>query len=498
MNIVFEKASNGETTCSADKVRLHSYYNPGKEASRFVEQTHCLFNPKYILVTEPALSYTADFFRKKFPSVILCCIRFTNDFNETNSKWDKTFFCGDACKYSVDLSEQIFNFMGEEGISSCFFTSWKPSEQAFPQTASFAWDEIKKAVMKSRSVLATRSYFASRWSKNSLRNCLFINKTGIIKEGNSPVLICASGPSLLSSIEKIRQYRNRFFLIAVSSALSPLVQNGIIPDLCISTDGGFWAKLHISFSMKEKGIPLAIPGEGSCFGSILENTTAIPLFYGDGISESILKSAELEGMPAKRNGSVSGTAVHFAMTITSGEIFYCGLDLSFSKGYAHTGPNELEKNDSRFDCRTRTLETRTYGQNMNNGSIEIYRSWFSSCNFNGRVFRLSDNYEYASRLDSIKNCNWDFFLDHTKDWKTKTKPEIKEQAYNFSDCKKLEMMKAAIKKNRNSREWKINAVPLETIVVERSLGLQNENEAIMAVDEKMNAFCKDLLRAIEK
>ena len=60
------------------------------------------------------------------------------------------------------------------------------------------------------------------------------------------------------------------------------------------------------------------------------------------------------------------------------------------------------------------------------------------------------------------------------------------------------MMKAAIKKNRNSREWKINAVPLETIVMERSLGLQNENEAIMAVDEKMNAFCKDLLRAIEK
>lgn len=497
MDIVFEKASNGEQTCSANKVRLHSYYNPAKEASRFVEQLQCPFNPKYILITEPALSYVEPFIREKFPSSVLCCIRFSNSFKETDSRWNKVFYTEEK-NGKEDLAERIFDYMGEEGISSCFFCPWKPSEQAFPEFSEYAWNEIKKAVLKSRSVLATRSYFALRWSKNSLRYCLFAEDLGSIKKGNSPILICASGPSLYSSIEKIKKYRERFFLIAVSSALSPLVSNGIVPDLCLSTDGGYWAKLHISFAMKDRKIPLAIPGEGSCFGSVIENTTTIPLLYGDGISEDILKENGMTGFPARRNGTVSGTAVQLAMEISSGDIFYCGLDLSFSKGYAHAGPNELEKNESTLDNRLRTLETRVYGQNMNSASIEIYRSWFSSSNFNGRVFRLSNDFAYSHKLESMDDCNWDLFCKKTEGWNTKVKPSINELKFSVSKNERIRAIERAIGKNRNSREWMINAVPLETIIMERSKGTRNEEQAKDAVKEKMEKFCDDLLGMVKK
>ena len=138
---------------------------------------------------------------------------------------------------------------------------------------------------------------------------------------------------------------------------------------------------------------------------LLENTEIIPIFYGDGCSEEILKASGYSGHSAFRNGSVSGTAAYFSLSITSGKIFYCGLDLSFSKGFSHTQPNELEKRNSIFDNRTHTSETRNFSSEINTVSINIYKNWFSSNDFFGRIFRLSDNFKYDSELGKIKDVN---------------------------------------------------------------------------------------------
>ena len=258
MDIIFKDTPNGEQACSCNNVRLHSFYNPSKEAERFAETAECQFSPSFILVTEPALSYCVPFLKKRFPNAKLFCIRFTKGFEQSNSKWNKVFYTeSNDGTPNKNLSEEIFSTMGEEGIASCLFLSWKASDQAFPETSNYAWDQIKKAVLKSRSVLGTRNYFATRWTKNALRFSLFTKKTATINKGTSDILICASGPSLYSSISFIKKYRKRFFLVAVSSALTPLIHNGIVPDLCISTDGGYYAKKHISFALNRSNIPLA-------------------------------------------------------------------------------------------------------------------------------------------------------------------------------------------------------------------------------------------------
>mgnify|MGYP004516284809 FL=1 len=84
--------------------------------------------------------------------------------------------------------------MGDEGIASCLFASWKPSEKAFPKQSALAWNEIKAAVLKSRNVLCTRKHFAKRWAKNAVRLSLFAKNIYGIKSGTSPVVVCASGP----------------------------------------------------------------------------------------------------------------------------------------------------------------------------------------------------------------------------------------------------------------------------------------------------------------
>ncbi len=488
--IEFIKAKNNQTSCSADGIMLHSSYDPCKEAERFVQTAPVPFSPKYILLTEPAISYCARYLKEKYPEAKICCIRYVQDFSQYDIEWNKTFYI----KEEAALSEEIFSYMGEEGISACVFLSWKASEKVFKQENSTAWNAIKSAVLKSRSVLATRSYFAKRWTKNTLRFCTFAKNTLEIQKGNLPVVICASGPSLFSSLNKIKENRNKFFLIAVSSALSPLVNRNIIPDMCISTDGGYWAKLHLSFALKKHNIPLALPAEGCCFAENIINTKIIPLFYGDGISEEILKSCGYTKTPAQRNGSVSGTVAQLALNLTTGNIYFCGLDLSPSTGFAHTQPNELEINAARFDTRLLNSETRIAPSCFKNNSLEIYRSWFKNTDFKNRLFRLSDGYPYKNNLGSIIDVDWEKAeIDFEKN-KNGSKIEFIKTTKEFNQDERINTLTKIIFERCKSEEWKKEAFTAEWISFNRS----NDESKRKELELKMNSFEKDILKSLGK
>lgn len=495
MSITFTKSANGEATCSFNSIRLHSAYNPSREAERFVQNVKCDFNPKYILITGAALSYCAVYFRKYFPSALLCTIQFSEDFKPTEKLWNKTFY---TTQNDIPLSEQIFSYMGEEGVVSCFFTAWQPSEKAFPKEHELAWKQIKMSVLKSRNVLATRSFFAKRWVKNTMKFFIALKNINILKKGSSPIIVCASGPSLKTSLPFLSKYRDRYFLIAVSSALYPLVENNIIPDLCISTDGGYWAKHHLAHALvNNTEIPIALSPESACFSKILQSSKIIPLSYGDGISESFIYDQHTPSMPAYRNGTVSGTAAQFALSATDGNVFFCGLDLAPVNGYAHTQPNELEIFNMKSDNRLHTLETRIYPSTRPSASLNIYRSWFATSNFEGRLFRLSDNYKYRNKLGAIEDVNWDFFDNNTQD-SSNSKPEFYQSEYDRDIKERYIQIKKTIDLNIKKAEWIREAVPADYIVYERSLGMDSEESAAKKVQSDMQTFYKDIMRVFPK
>jgi hypothetical protein len=497
VKIEFQNASDGELFCTAGQFKLHSSYDPSKEARRFVESVRCDFSPLFVLVSEPALSYSAEFLRERFPKASLACIRFCDDFFQSDKKWDKIFYAVQDGKKNKNLSEEIFDFMGDEGISACLFLSWKPSEKPFAGENDFAWSEIKKSVLKSRSVLATRAFFSRRWTKNALRFCLFTKKNISVKKGNVPVVICASGESLEGSIPFVKKFRQRFFLIALSSSLPVLLHHEITPDLCISTDGGFWAKLHLSHLLRTE-IPLALPGEASCFACILEKNPVLPLFYGDGTSEEILRSAGFSGEKALRNGSVSGTAANFALSLTEGEIFFLGLDLSSKSRFPHARPNELDEREAAGDFRFRPAETRIVSSSSGaSASLEIYRSWFSSGDFGRRIFRLSDNFHYDSELKKIRDVNWSDFEKMTE-IRGKNKIEFSEQKNSFDMNERLNFLRDVAAKNMTNPEWIKNALPGEWVILQRCGKKSDEDECMEKIRREMKTFFAEIMRALGK
>lgn len=493
------KASNGQLTCCVNGVHLHSRYDPQKEAARFVDSLRCDFTPSYVLVVEPALSYCTPYLKQRFPKAVLCCIRLSCEFTSSDELWQKVFYVADDGRQNNNLAEQIFEFMGEEGVCSCAFVSWKPSEKAFSWEADFAWRKIREAVQKGMSVLSTRKYFARRWIKNALRLCLFATKTALVEQGDASVVVCASGPSLKDSIPYLSHFRSRFFLVALSSALLPLLSAGVRPDLCVSCDGGYWAKLHLS-CLSQNTIPLSLAAEGSCFAHIIEGNTVVPLIYPDGCSKTILQEMGLAGLEAVRNGTVSGTAVYLALTLTRGDVYFCGLDLAAGKDFVHTQPNALETLASISDYRLSPTETRIVKaslppSNHESSPMQIYRSWFSSHTFPARLFRLGT--QKPPTLGTIEGISWKDFERRTNDFAQKRMPSFKEThsriAADKSERKK--QLAAVVERNRANSEWIQDALTLESTLFKRS-DSEKRAEIAKKIEEEMGLFCNNVLRAL--
>lgn len=400
MSLTFSNAVNGDQICFWNSQALHSTYNPQKEAERFINTIDPQKYPSYIIFLGPALPYCIPYLRKRFPSSQLIAIQFIKDFMYINNSWDYQLIFNNQS----DLSEQLFSIIGEESSSQIEIISWNPGEKIFPKEYKVAINGIKEFLYKSKDVLGTRIFFSKRWFQNTINFFSSVKSICIPNTHNKPVLIVASGPSLEENIESIKHHRDSFYIIALSSSLSVLAYHSLKPDICVSTDGGFWAKEHLKqLSSCFKKIPVAFSPESSIPSFIYKTNPIIPLNYNDGFSSILYKYLNLPSLPATRNGTVSGTALFMARTLSKGPIVYAGLDLSSSKGHQHSQPNNIELLHETTDCKLSNKETRNfYSSIKTKGSLLVYENWFSTLSPSNttNVFRLKpQSYTFINNLN---------------------------------------------------------------------------------------------------
>lgn len=491
MNLVFFNAKNGSPICKKNEIALHSTYNPESEASRFAENANANFIPKLVIVIEPCLSYCFFPLKKKFPNAQFFCIRFDKIFS--NEHWDGFFFVNE--KNENELSEKLFEKFGEETIFSTIFLAWKESESAWQNEMNYAWNEIKKVILKSRDILFTRNHFANRWIVNAFLYCTQAKKFVSIQKGNCPIVITASGASLETALPYLKKNRKKFFLIALSSSLSVLAHANIIPDLCISTDGGFYAKNHLSPMLRlEKKIPLAVNAESAVQNILLSNENFVTLSYGDGIAEKILRALYIPCMHAMRNGSVSGTALFFAQSITDGNIFFAGLDMENKNGVEHARPNENENRDAVFYCKKNSCEQKKVSRIFST-SLSVYRSWFQTQNNLKKVFRISEKNNYRFSLGSIRDVDFNFFENAIENAEKKFPMFTKETSLDFNKRKNL--AKNFLQKMQTTDEWLKDIFPLDYLLYEREIDDEKKLEERKKLFKKNNALTKKLRRLLK-
>ncbi len=381
MQLDFLESKDGSKTFSADGLFYHSSYSPLKEARRFIETYNFVNNPKIVFLIEPGFNYFSDCIKEQFKDCKIACIRFFDHHFDDENTWDYVLRYDGTQK----LSQVLLNTFGEETLLCSALLVWKPAETLFKEKLGSFINEYKEALQASKTLLVTRQFFEQKWLINS---CNFIKYTKrLIKPFDKttlPVVVCASGPSLLSAVKTIKQFEQKLFI-----------------------DGGFWAGEHLKYLKNNPGIPLAASCEAFVPKKILKDNPVCALQYNDSssfISSMILKKAGIKSFEALRNPTVSGTGLLFAKSITTNKVFFCGLDLAQSEGFGHSQPNELEKNNELKDSRISTKETRLSRSRYNASSLQIYRDWFCSLDSKDvqNVLRVIDKNK-QSALGNIKD-----------------------------------------------------------------------------------------------
>ena len=426
--IDFFKAKNQEITASLNGIYLHSSYNPTKEAERFAENLTINSYEKTIIIIEPALSYCASFIKKKYPEITLGAIRLCSEFESFNSELD--FVIDHFNDNNTELIEKLTSLLGEEKLFSTAFIDWPPSIKAFNTIYLNTINSIKESLEKAKTLLITREYFEKKWFINSFNFYSYLKKPQLLKNTiNKSILIIASGPSLKAALPIIKENQNKFFIICLSSAISFCLKNNIKVDLFFSTDGGYWAGEHLK--RLQKNAVIGLTSEAFCPKKILEENKILALHYNDSLINQFLPDTILDKkLQAVRNGTVSGTALLFALNISNKNIYLAGLDMANTKGFQHSQPNEIEYNNELKDFRISTREERSYKSELSEGSLKIYLNWFQNQHFTeNRCFRIIENSK--NNLNSIKDLSILQFEEECK--KIQLAADTSEQINYFQD-----------------------------------------------------------------
>lgn len=229
-------------------IRLHSAYDPVKEAERNVSG-FTIGRASVILVSGLALGYHVNCLAEKYVDCEILVLEKDPEVVEICKKNNPEIFEKTLVTTSFDEIESYFEKIDLalfQGIASYIH---KPSYQI---DASF-YDEVIKNITRyvsSRvSDLLTRFEFEEKWIRNIFKNIKhFSSSEGIERFFGAfkgyPGIIVSAGPSLKNNIYELVALRNRAFIVAVDTAFKVLLQHNIKPHFVVTLDAQKYSLKH--------------------------------------------------------------------------------------------------------------------------------------------------------------------------------------------------------------------------------------------------------------
>ncbi|MEL3904251.1 MAG: hypothetical protein P1P63_03940 [Treponemataceae bacterium] len=349
---------------------LHSRYNPQAEAHRFVDAISVPLPPDYLVITEPGESYLAKPLRERFPHSVLIAVRYTDSlFLSTDAAWDYVYR-----PVNGSLPRFLLNTVPDEFFANTIFLSWKPADNQWPDCANSVHKAISETLEIFKSVMYTRTAFGSLWLKNFVTNLALIKNPAAAEFTDADFFFLASGFSAETQWKLLLQKKAP--CLCAGSTYEAARYYHIPVSACISTDGSFWAGQHLR--NLEKTVPLLFPLEAGIPKPLLEKNFGVLLSYGSELERYVFDELHVPFLSAKRNGTVSGTAVELLLEYTAKSIYAFGLDLHGGKSFSHARPHLSLNRVQSCTTKLRSLETVLCTPRFASASLQTYAAWFAS------------------------------------------------------------------------------------------------------------------------
>jgi len=420
--IKIERSRSGLPFARTERIRIHSAYDPLKEAEIFIRKMD-LDNPGTVVILGPGLGYITDNLKTGFAGLKIVSIHFSEIlYCKTKDKNSPSWHPESSQSLNAFLRANISTF----DIEGLKLIEWPPSAAAFPEVSKKANRVLNQLIREINGTLMTTSKFGKKWISNSIKNMIYSERYISGMTVNRPVLIAASGASLSASFELIKEIRENILLWALPSSVQALLYAGIQPDLIIQTDPGYYASLHLRVP-DNIDIPIARP-LSAVRGDENSRQPILLLSNSAFFEKAFIDALGLPAVVLPPNGTVAGTAVTLAMLKNTYPVFLAGLDLCYNDIQAHVRPHSFDtliaERTSRLKPEVGTLYSRTASLSPGAGqdgirtslSMTTYSGWFREIGKSSqkRLFRINPSQVKLEGIPTITKGEIRKYLDKTQ------------------------------------------------------------------------------------
>jgi uncharacterized Rossmann fold enzyme len=231
-----------------EEIRLHSEYDPAKEAVQFLEPRTLAGFDTYLL-NGVGLGYVAlELARRAEPRRWIACIEAHEglfraalesvDLAPLFTRGNVAFHVGHE---AVAAQSFLRSFLLRSGALRINMISYPPCVRFHPEVYAAVSAEVDVAIRRQRVELNTILYKGEEMDRNSIRNleaaaaaCPLSSMKDRFK--GIPAVVIGAGPSLNAALPHLREAQDRVLLVASDVALRLLVREGIRPHIVTTLD----------------------------------------------------------------------------------------------------------------------------------------------------------------------------------------------------------------------------------------------------------------------
>ena len=371
--------------------QLHSRYYPQREANIILEKQIGNSQPYAIIIIEPGEGYIIASARKRYPQTPLLALHIDNQlYRRCHWPADTVWYPG----FSRSLEAVCSSFIASALLPRVAVIIPPVMLQVAPTEIAACKRELIAALTRIRSDMATIGNFGRSWLVNSLINFLSITHIARSQPITQPLCIVGSGSSIDEQLGIVKQLQKKLTIWALPSALPSLLRENIIPQLVISTDGGYWAAGHyrpLRTIRNIQGMPWALPLTAA--RGIYHYQPPIALFQQGFAFERRLAHFLWPHSPTLPScGTVAGSALLLAAHLGARQIILAGIDLAFRNWRLHCHHHSFRHYYDQHLLRTHPV-----------GMIELLR-WIAATASDSPSVRIERRHAiYRTMLERIIN-----------------------------------------------------------------------------------------------
>lgn len=241
-------------------------------------------------------------------------------------------------------------------------------------------DYIKKFLSVYHIGIGTNLFFSPYQADNFYHNVQYI-KNGYrasrlleVVPTDVPAFVIAAGPSLNKNMKELKRAKGKGFLIAVDTAIKPLLREGIVPDMFATLDGIKPVELVEVEEAKE--IPMLT--KVTAARSVMDYHTGKKFFINEGY-RYVDYLYEMNGKSIQ-GFSVGGSVATFAFALVCHlgfrKIVFVGQDLAYTDNKSHADGTFQEKMQEEDTEKFMMVPGNYQEQVPTLTNLDSYRRWF--------------------------------------------------------------------------------------------------------------------------